>query len=150
MWNCILHPPLQSSQQETTPAQNSFHTFMELRFTFSPEESSIRVNYSQKYSPYSCGTVFYAIPSKAFNKRYLQSEIHPLSTWYCIFHSPQQSLQKEIITAKKYIPYPCGTVFYTLHYGTFSIRDNYSKRKYIPYPCGTVFVALPSGAFIKR
>ena len=45
----------------------------------------------------------------------------------------------------KYIPYPFGTVFYTLP-AEFSIRDKYSL-KYIPYPCGIVFDSPPSKVF---
>ena len=47
----------------------------------------------------------------------------------------------------KYILYPWELCL-TLSPVDLSKRDNFS-RKYIPYPCGTVFYILPSGVFSK-
>ena len=56
-----------------------------------------------------------------------------------------QSFLKRYNIRLKYIPYPCGTVFYNPPSGVFSTRDTYSQ-KYIPYPCGTVF-SIPQLSF---
>ena len=86
LWNCILH--------------SSCRVFK-------------RDNFSLKYIPYPCKTVFYNSPSGVFSIRDNNSQ--------------------------KYIPYPCGTVFYNPPV-EFSIIDTYSKLKYTPYPCGTTCI----------
>ena len=68
---------------------------VELYLTLSPAEFSIRDNYSLKYIPYPCGTVFFTLFPAEFSIR------------------DNYSL--------KYIPYPCGTVFDSLLSGVFSV-----------------------------
>ena len=114
---------------------------MELYFTLFQQSFSIRDNYSLKYIPYPCGTVFDSLPSGVFNKRYLQPKAYSISLWNCTWLSPTEFFNKRYYSLK-YIPYPCGTVFYTPP-AKFSIWDNYSI-KYLPDPCGTVFYTPPA------
>ena len=95
LWNCILHSPSgvfkrdkyslryiphpfgsvqiwlspqRSFQQDIMRACNTFCILVELYFTLSPVDLSIRDNFSLKYIPYPCGTVSDSLPSRVFSK----------------------------------------------------------------------------------
>ena len=114
LWNSIWLPPRRVLNRRSIQFLNKFHIPVQLYFTLSQAELSIRDTYSLKYIPYPSGTVFYTPPAK-----------FSIRDNYSI----------------KYIPYPCGTVFYTPP-PEFSTRDNFSLKN-IPYPCGTASHTLP-------